>query len=220
MIASLVLVVATIMVVALLAASLSPSSVRPLVSPLVGRPARPHPGGNSALIDMAERTSRDVRSGLALRTALLDALAQHPELMSSLRERLARGTPLAQALAAPSPDTQTLAGDAAFFMHGLRLAAQTGGAMADTLDRVVAVIRERQVWKAERHAQAAQARLSARMLTALPMAVAGWGLVSGPRVRDAYSQSPATGVLAAIGVLLNLTGWWWMRRLVRGPLPQ
>jgi Flp pilus assembly protein TadB len=79
------------------------------------------------------------------------------------------------------------------------------------------VVRERQAWRAERHAQAAQARLSARMLTVLPLVVAGWGLVSGPRARQTYVESPATSVFAGLGVALNLVGWMWMRRLVRGP---
>ena len=125
------------------------------------------------------------------------------------RGGMAAGQALAQVDSAPSSD-------AAFVVHGLQLAVDTGGAMADTLDRVVAVVRERQAWRAERHAQAAQARLSARMLTVLPLVVAVWGVASGPRVRHAYAQSPATWVLTGIGVALNLIGWWWMSRLVRG----
>jgi tight adherence protein B len=169
---------------------------------------------HAALVDAIERTARDVRSGVALRVALVDALQRHPGLLVPVVDELGRGASLHDALtlpmARPNPDTE-------FVLHGLRLAADTGGATAETLDRVVGVVRERQVWRGERYAQAAQARLSARMLTVLPIAVAGWSVASGPRVRQAYADSPVTGALAIIGVLLNLTGWWWMRRLVRGP---
>lgn len=168
------------------------------------------------LTDVIEHTARDVRSGMALRSALIDALRRQPGQLSGLLDRLDHGVGLNQALAAHEPST----GDARFVVHGLRLAAETGGAVADTLDRVVAVVRERQVWRSERHAQASQARLSARMLTVLPIAVAAWGLLSGPRARDAYADSPATIVLSAFGVVLNITGWWWMRRLVQGPVQQ
>jgi tight adherence protein B len=166
----------------------------------------------TALVDLVERTSRDVRSGVSLRTALVEASAHSPHVLPGLHDRLSRGVPLQHAL---DEIGATESSDARFVVHGLRLAADTGGALADTLDRVVAVVRERQAWRAERFAQAAQARLSARMLTVLPMAVALWGLASGPRVRQAYAL-PATAVLTCIGVALNLVGWWWMRRLVRG----
>jgi tight adherence protein B len=175
-----------------------------------------HPAGDPAsLVDLVERTSREVRSGTSLRPALLDAARQSPDSLPGLHDLLSSGTPLRQAL---DEIHGRQSDDARFVVHGLRLAADTGGAMSDTLDRVVAVVRERQAWRAERHAQAAQARLSARMLTVLPMAVAVWGLASGPRVRQAYAL-PATGVLTGIGVVLNLVGWWWMHRLVRGREP-
>lgn len=220
MIATTILGAAAIALALLLATSWSPAVRRGVSVPVARSPRAPAPH-QASLVDVAERTSRDVRSGMALRSALLDALAEHPGCLRPLHDRLVRGAPLAQALRTPAGgDSQTLSDDAAFVMHGLQLAADTGGAMADTLDRVVAVVRERRAWRAERHAQAAQARLSARMLTALPLAVAFWGLASGPRVRHAYVESPATGVLTAVGVVLNLTGWWWMHRLVRGPLPR
>jgi tight adherence protein B len=182
------------------------------VGPAAGAsPRRPHV--EHALVDLVEHTARDVRAGKALRTALLESLDEQPHIVPGLHDALLRGVPLRAALGEISPSP----GDMAFVVHGLLLAAETGGAIADTLERVAAVVRERQAWRAERHAQAAQARLSARMLTVLPLVVAGWALVSGPRARQAYVESPATGVLAGMGVALNLIGWMWMRRLVRGP---
>lgn len=215
MTAATAIITAIVSLSLLLGASWSqPAPRRNAVAP---RPRQGRAGARDAsrdLVEFVERTSRDVRSGMSLRPALLNALDECPRpLLEPLRDQLARGVPLRDALErCASPDT-----DLGFVVQGLRVAAQTGGAMADTLDRVVAVVRERATWRAERHAQAAQARLSARMLTVLPLAVAAWGLVSGPRVRHAYVQSPVAGAFTAVGVALNLVGWWWMRRLVSGP---
>jgi tight adherence protein B len=210
-----VIVLASTALTLVLGAALARASPRRLhqsSAELVGPTSGSRSRQQSVLVEMVERTSRDVRSGTALRVALLDATRDRPDLLPTLHQQLARGVPVGLALEGlgtlPSKDAE-------FVVHGLQLAVDTGGAMADTLDRVVAVVRERQAWRAERHAQAAQARLSARVLTVLPPIVAVWGIASGPRVRHAYAQSPATAVLTGIGVALNLVGWWWMSRLVR-----
>ena len=165
------------------------------------------------MIELLERASRDVRAGAALRTALVDALDHDPLALPALRARLARGESLVGALDGCAIRTA----DDRIMVHALQLAATTGGSVADTLDRVVAVMRERQAWRDERHSQAAQARLSAQMLTVLPIAVATWGVASSPGARHVYATSPAAAFATALGVLLNLIGWWWMRHLVRGP---
>lgn len=213
---TVIIVVAVALLAALVGAAPSRARSR---QPAAQRASRRHSGDRRAnrqtdLIAMVERTSREVRAGAAIRSALQSTLQLHPTLLRSLAEQLSRGASLPQALADTQP---TVRGDEAFVLHGLRLTVDNGGAMADTLDRVVAVVRERHVWRGERHAQAAQARLSAQMLTVLPMAVAVWGVVSGPRVRQAYVESATAGVMAVVGVVLNVTGWWWMRHLVRGP---
>lgn len=169
--------------------------------------------GTHPMVELLERISREVRSGAAMRTALVDALEQDHDAFPVLRERLSRGGSVLAAL----DDVSTHSPDERMVVHALQLTAATGGGTADTLDRVVSVLRERQAWRDERHAQAASARLSARMMTVLPIAVALWGVASGPRVREVYASSPAAAVATAVGVGLNLLGWWWMRRLVRGP---
>ncbi|MBI5088320.1 MAG: type II secretion system F family protein [Actinobacteria bacterium] len=163
-----------------------------------------------ALVHLLEAVSRDLRSGLTFRTALLQQLDDQPHLLPAVREALASGAPARDALGAHRTDP----GDGALVVHGLRIAAEAGGAASEILDRTIAVVRERRAWRSERHAQAAQARLSARVLTTLPVVVCAWGLATSPRVRAAYTDSSVTVVLTGIGAALNLVGWWWMRRLV------
>jgi Flp pilus assembly protein TadB len=84
------------------------------------------------------------------------------------------------------------------------------------LEQAGGVLRERRAWQYERHAQAAQARLSARVLTWLPMAFAAWGIATSGRVRAAYSATPLTVWCTSAGIALNIVGWWWMRRIITG----
>ena len=61
--------------------------------------------------------------------------------------------------------------------------------------------------------QSAQARLSAVVLTWLPVAVLALLVLTSGGVRHVVS-SPVGIVLLGSGSLLNLAGWWWMRRIV------
>jgi Flp pilus assembly protein TadB len=76
------------------------------------------------------------------------------------------------------------------------------------------VLRERRAARAERRAHGAQARLSARVLTVVPICFAAWSAVASERTRDVYLSSAAGGLSAAIGLALNLAGWRWMRRII------
>jgi tight adherence protein B len=159
---------------------------------------------------MVESMSRDVRSGSSLRAAVTEALGQARAPWPEVRTALAAGLRLDEALATVEPS-----GDLALVAHALRVAAETGGATGDTLERTAAVLRERHAWRTERQAHSAHARLSARVLTVLQLVVCVWSLLSSARVRAAYSASSITTALACAGIVLNLAGWLWMRRLVR-----
>jgi tight adherence protein B len=158
-----------------------------------------------------------VRAGASFTAALVDGLEQHPTVLAGLRAALLRGTPVGSALArlterttAPLDATEVLA------VQALRAAHAAGGSRVDALERAADVLRERRAWRHERRAQSAQARLSARVLTLLPVAFAAWGIATDGRLRAAYAVSPLPGVCTACGLLLDVAGWWWMRRLVRG----
>ena len=155
---------------------------------------------------------RELRSGLSLRASLVSALAHHPQVTPEVLVALRSELPLSEALDGMSVHHDT----DALFVHGLRVCVRTGTDAADVLDRAVVIARERRAWLAERRAQAAQARLSAWLLTLLPMVFAGWGLLTSARVRDALVDSPVVGICISAGCGLNLIGWWWMRRLVDG----
>ena len=85
--------------------------------------------------------------------------------------------------------------------------------MASTLDAASALLRERAAIRAEAHAYSAQARLSARVLTAVPLVFAAWSLGSSRSFRSAVLSQFGLASTAA-GALCNLAGWWWMRQIV------
>jgi Flp pilus assembly protein TadB len=105
------------------------------------------------------------------------------------------------------------AADEAVVQQALQVAAELGGAVASGLHHAANLLRERHAARAEARANAAQARLSAAVLTLVPVGFAALGALTSASYRSALGGS--TGVaLAAAGAVLNLTGWWWMRRTI------
>jgi tight adherence protein B len=192
-----------------------------LVAAVLPRPARAlaptaASGGPASRDAVAafEQASRDLRAGRSARHALVDALHRHPGVLPVLRQRLDADMPLHDALHELDVD-----GDEQLFVRALQVSLRTDAHPADVLDRAALIVRERAAWRHERHSQAAQARLSARLLTLLPVAFAAWSTATSARVRDAQLHQPVVLVCLLLGGALNLIGWWWMRHLVRGGSP-
>jgi tight adherence protein B len=207
--AEIVVALAAAGTIAALASAWLPRPTRP---PLVTSPARRAMADDS--VAAFEHAARDVRAGLSTRTALADSLRRHPGVLPGLRARLEADEPLAEAV-----HDLAATGDDELFVHALRVSLRTDAHPADVLDRAVLIVRERAAWRHERHSQAAQARLSARLLTLLPVGFALWSTATSARVRDAELHQPVVAVCLVLGLVLNLFGWWWMRHLVRGGDP-
>ncbi len=142
---------------------------------------------------LLDRMAAEVRIGASLTTALDTALAN--------------GTlPVPGTSAAPLDDET-------FVAHAIDTARALGGPAAATLDAAAAQLRERVALQAEAQVHSAQARLSARVLTAVPVVFCLWNVATSPTVRAAW-LGPIGMVCAVVGGVLNLTGWWWMRRIV------
>jgi Flp pilus assembly protein TadB len=172
------------------------------------RRGRTHPELDA--VDVLDRLARDLRSGIGVTVAVSDALASAPSLLPDVATALARQVPLDVALAQHRPSGD----EAALVLHALRLGAAHPPAMPQVLARTGDAIRERRAWRSERRVQAAQARASARVLTALPLVFAGWGIATSPQVRHTLATSPVTLIVVAIGLGLNVGGWIWMRAVV------
>jgi Flp pilus assembly protein TadB len=95
----------------------------------------------------------------------------------------------------------------------IAITADVGGQAAVPLERTAVVLRQRAADLDDRAVQAAQARTSAHVMTALPVAVLALLAVGDDDVVDALA-SPAGLVCALCGSVLNVIGWCWMRRIV------
>lgn len=184
-----------------------------------GRPGRqrarrsdPSAGEWAALLD---RMSAEVRTGASLPTALAQAMAAGP-----VAGRVVRRDTTVATLADPeaASATATVSDDEVLTAHAIGTAHALGGPVAATLDATAAQLRERVAVRAEAEVYSAQARLSARVLTAVPVVFGLWNVATSASVRQAW-LAPVGAVCALLGGGLNLVGWWWMRRIVARVTP-
>ena len=94
-----------------------------------------------------------------------------------------------------------------------RACAVNGGPPAEPLDRAASTLRGRAADAAERRTHSAQARLSAIVMTVLPLAMLALLLATSAPTRTAATSGTGVAVIA-IGGTLNVAGWRWMRRIV------
>ena len=183
----------------------------------------------SALATWADDLARALRHGSTLHAALTnlpptDAAITHRS--APLRHWLGRGATVAEAcdewsveLAAASPARSHLGsrpGDRlellATMSAVLAAAASLGGPAAAPLDRFAVTMRQRASDDLERVSQSAQARMSAKVLTSVPLAVLALLVATDADVR-AVIASAAGGSAVALGLALNTLGALWMRRI-------
>ena len=173
-----------------------------------------------AVAEWCDALARSLRAGTALRSALISIEPTDPALADrsqDVRQALGRGATvstaviglLADATSRPRRQSPHLALAAAV----LATSGSIGGPTAASLDRLAGALRLRVADGQERSAYSAQARLSAHVLTVVPLALLALLAVTDSNVRAVLSQR--TGfALVSIGLALNLFGWWWMRCIV------
>ena len=188
-------VVASITAIGLVAIGLAPRwrTVRALC-PVPVRSPRRSALTDAELIAFLDALARAVRSGASMHAAL-DSAAQHDH---RLVELIQRGPPA-------TPGQQLVC-------QAVRMAQEMGGQVGAIFDGAAAVLRERQAIHGEARAHSAQARLSAGVLTWLPIGFAAV-IALGERGRAALA-SPVGLTCVAVGATLNGLGWLWMRRLI------
>lgn len=167
---------------------------------------------------LLDDVARRVRAGESLAQALSDVCRSDASVPDPLRAAVARhgrGVALADACrpVADEPDRSL-----ALVGATICALARFGGAGGRALDAAAAALRDRAAVADDVRAQAATARLSALVLVALPVGLAGWTVTSDRAARAFLLGSRLGWAVTAAGVGLDAVGALWMRRLVAGAM--
>jgi tight adherence protein B len=166
--------------------------------------------------DCLEFVSRSMRAGHAFSVAIEMA---HREFSDPLAGELRRafeeqnlGQPLEIVLRkltqrVPSMDVQ-------FFVSAVLLQKRTGGNLAELLDKLANLIRERFKLRARIRAVSAQGIMSGRILSAIPAGVAAMMFLVNPQYARFFIDDPMGHELLAAGLGLQFVGYLIIRKIV------
>lgn len=170
----------------------------------------------SSLPLVLELLARELRAGATVPLALRAVAADEPAASSLLPvvERVERGARVGDELDRRAADLGSA--DAELARSVLRLGLRTGAALADSLDRVAATIRDRIELDDELRALTAQSRASASILAVAPAAFLLVIGLADPSMVAPLVTTPIGWMCLTAGVGLDGLGFWWMRRLVGG----
>ena len=168
------------------------------------------------LPDTMDFLARGLRSGNPLTAALQYAAREMPSPVSDelavTFDEINYGLEVDQALR----NLQRRVGgkDLAYFVTAVLIQRRTGGNLAEVLVRIAAMLRERQRTMREVQVQAAEMKLSAHVLIALPIFVAGFlSLFRWDYMATLY-EHPAGLTIVGAQLFMMLIGYLVMRRMV------
>ena len=168
-----------------------------------------------AITDFLDAIARDVRSGFSLASSFVqcsDQQLDNNHWSQPVAQQCLRGVVLADALVECALPTWTP--EIRFASRTLAVASAGGAGVAPALEHSASVLREQQGLKLDRDVQAAQAQLSTKVLTWLPIAVFAWIAITDPIARSFLLSTPTGMCCVATGITLNVAGRKWMSRVV------
>jgi tight adherence protein B len=104
--------------------------------------------------------------------------------------------------------------DVQFFVSAVLLQKRTGGNLAELLDKLAHIIRERFKLRARIRAISAQGLMSGRILATIPAAVGALMFVVNPRYARFFADDPAGHELLAGALGLQVVGYLIIKRIV------
>jgi Flp pilus assembly protein TadB len=155
---------------------------------------------------------RSLRSGSTLRQAVMTLPVDiaTERATSPLRSGIERGLSVVEAIDRVGSDGPHLQ----LALGVIGSAGRIGGPSAAAIDCVATLLRQRAGDLEDRATNAAQARLSAHVMTVLPLLMLAVLATTDDDVRSG-AASPVGTVCITGGLVLNAIGWWWMRHIVR-----
>ena len=101
------------------------------------------------------------------------------------------------------------------FVTSVLIQKETGGNLAELLDGLANVIRERFRFHRKLRTLSAQGRMAGWVLSLIPFALAGVLSVINPSFIAMLTQDPTGRKLIVVAFILMILGILWMRRIVR-----
>jgi tight adherence protein B len=167
--------------------------------------------------DCLEFVSRSMRAGHALSVAVEMVSREFSDPLAVEFRRVFEEQNLGQPLEIvlrkltqriPSMDVQ-------FFVSAVLLQKRTGGNLAELLDKLAQLIRERFKLKARIRAVSAQGLMSGRILSAIPMGVGVLMFLVNPKYARFFVDDPAGHELIAAAMGLQVCGYLIIRKIVK-----
>ena len=167
--------------------------------------------------DALDLMGRAMRAGHAFPSAIKmvgqemsDPLARDFRLLS---DEMNYGVPANEALARLAEHLQLP--DVSYFVIAVMIQRETGGNLAELLDKIASIVRERLKLQGEIRTLSAEGRLSAIILTCLPFGV---GLVvnfTNPDFMSLLWTDPLGLRMVGASMFMMLVGTLWMRKTIR-----
>ncbi len=152
----------------------------------------------------------ELRGGSDALRAIRVCGLRHPVAPRATRSA-ALGGDVAQALRADAADVPVLRSVAAAWA----IAGQTGAGLAGVLDSIADGHRRSAAVRSSLRVELAGPRATARLMSLLPLLGLGLAFLLGADPLNWLLTSPIGWVCLLAAVLLNLTGYWWITRIVR-----
>ncbi|MDP9055374.1 MAG: type II secretion system F family protein [Acidobacteriota bacterium] len=105
--------------------------------------------------------------------------------------------------------------DVRFFCSAVILQRQTGGNLSEILNRLSHIIRERFRLKGQVKAVSAHGRLTATILTLLPIATLGGLMLTSPEYLQGMFDNPLGKKIVAAGVIAQILGNFFIRKIIK-----
>jgi tight adherence protein B len=202
------------LIMALALGGLVPLVARALLGVLAGRRRAAFA---DQLDDSLQLMASSLRAGHSLLRAIDSIAAEAASPTSEEFARIVNETRVGRDLSAALDDLAQRMGsdDFSWVSQAITIHREVGGNLAEVLDGVGHTIRERNALRRQVKALSAEGKLSAIVLMALPVGIAGFLFVTNPGYMSVFTDSPVGyAMLAVCGVLLTLGGLW-LRRTVR-----
>jgi tight adherence protein B len=173
---------------------------------------------NKALPDCIDLMARSLRAGHAMMAALNIVAAEAVEPAKTEFSEVCRkqnyGLPMRDALMQlldrmPSQDLRVL-------VTGMLVQKDTGGNLAEILDRILFVVKERMRIQGEIKTHTAQGRLTGWILCALPIIMLGLINIINPGYSKVLFDEPMGHKLLGTGVALLIIGGLIIRQIING----